>query len=133
MVSADASEGRNQLPETPLLHDAYITKPVQLQALLDKIQELLNLQWRYEPENEIQPITHKLINTIELPSDEHLDDISHLARIGHKKGLQEKIIQLEQQGLASAEFIQQLNMLTNNFHFEKIIQWVDSELVDPLE
>ncbi len=133
MVSADASEGRNQSPDTPLLHDAYITKPVQLQALLDQIQALLNLQWRYEPANEDPPIISRLINTVELPSDEHLDDISHLARIGHKKGLQEKIIQLEQQGLASAEFIQQLKLLTNNFQFEKIIQWVDSELVDTQE
>ncbi|HOY24444.1 MAG TPA: hypothetical protein PK002_14915 [Cellvibrio sp.] len=47
--------------------------------------------------------------------------------------MQEKIIQLEQQGLASADFIQQLKMLTNNFQFEKIVQWVDSELNDPLE
>jgi DNA-binding response OmpR family regulator len=133
MVSADASEGRNQSPDTPLSHDAYITKPVQLQALLDQIQALLNLQWRYEPITESQPISNSLINTMELPSDEHLDDISHLARIGHKKGLQEKIIQLEQQGLASAEFIQQLKTLTNNFQFEKIVQWVDSELNDPLE
>jgi signal transduction histidine kinase/CheY-like chemotaxis protein len=135
MVSADASEGRNQSENTPLLHDAYITKPVQLQALLDQIQALLNLQWRYEPVNEPQPISSNLITTIELPCDDHLDDISHLARIGHKKGLQEKIIQLEQQGLglATAEFIQQLKTLTNNFQFEKIVQWVDSELVDPIE
>jgi CheY-like chemotaxis protein len=133
MVSADASEGRNQSPDTPLLHDAYITKPVQLQALLDQIQALLNLQWRYEPSNKNQPIISRLINTLELPSDEHLDDISHLARIGHKKGLQEKIIQLEQQNLASAEFLQRLKTLTNSFQFEKIIQWVDSELNDPLE
>ena len=133
MVSADASEGRNQSPDTPLLHDAYITKPVQLQALLDQIQTLLNLRWRYEPCNELQPVKSALISTVELPSDEHLDDISHLARIGHKKGLQEKIIQLEQQGFASVEFLQRLKTLTNSFQFAKIVQWVDSELVDPLE
>ncbi|HOY24445.1 MAG TPA: ATP-binding protein, partial [Cellvibrio sp.] len=68
MVSADASEGRNQSPETPLLHDAYITKPVQLQALLDQIQALLNLQWRYEPATESQPISNSLINTMEYPA-----------------------------------------------------------------
>lgn len=132
MVSADASEGRNQSPSTPLLHDAYITKPVQLRALLDQIQELLNLQWRYEPATKIQSSVSPVISTLELPNDEHLNDISDLARIGHKKGLQEKIIQLEQQGLASAEFIQQLKVLTNSFQFEKIIQWVDSEFVEPL-
>jgi DNA-binding response OmpR family regulator len=132
MVSADASEGRNQSPSTPLLHDAYITKPVQLQALLDQIQELLNLQWRYEPVTELQSSASSIISVLELPSDEHLDDISHLASIGHKKGLQDKIIQLEQQSLASAEFIQHLRLLTNSFQFEKIIQWVDSEFVEPL-
>ena len=131
MVSADASEGRNepQSQDSPLLHDAYITKPVRLQALLDRIQQLLNLNWRYEQEIIAPPIqlSPNKIQSLELPADEHLDDISHLASIGHKKGLQEKIDYLERENLATPEFIQQLKVLTNHFQFEKIIKWVDEE------
>ncbi|RYY04528.1 MAG: response regulator [Gammaproteobacteria bacterium] len=131
MVSADASEGRNepQSQDSPLLHDAYITKPVRLQALLDRIQQLLNLNWRYEQEITAPPIqlSPNKIHSLELPADEHLDDISHLASIGHKKGLLEKIDYLERENLATPEFIQQLKALTNHFQFEKIIKWVDEE------
>lgn len=134
MVSADASEGRNQpqSQEEPLLHDAYITKPIQLQAVLDHIQKLLDLQWRYQ-QTATSSLSPAVIQTMELPDDEHLDDIVHLARIGHKKGLQEKIVQLEQQGLASQAFLNQLKSLTINFQFEKIIQWIDEEFTENLE
>jgi CheY-like chemotaxis protein len=137
MVSADASEGRNepQSQDSPLLHDAYITKPVRLQALLDQIQHLLNLNWRYD-QDVITPsvqLSPNKIQSMELPADEHLDDISHLASIGHKKGLQEKIDYLEQEKLATPEFLQQLKVLTNHFQFEKIIKWVDADVEEKLE
>ncbi len=129
MISADASEGRNepQSQEAPKVHDAYITKPIQLQAVLDKVQELLNLQWRYQQSP--TPITDE-VNVIEFPTDDYLDEIVELARIGHKKGLQEKIIAMQTAGVASAEFLAKLNKLTNNFQFDKIIQWIDGDFVE---
>lgn len=134
MISADASEGRNQpqSQDTPKLHDAYITKPIQLQAVLDKIQELLNLRWNYQKTQ--QPAhSEQEITAIELPADQYLDEIVELARIGHKKGLQEKIIKMEIAGVASPAFLEQLNKLTSNFQFDKIIQWIDGEFTDEPE
>lgn len=129
MISADASEGRNQphSQDSPKVHDAYITKPIQLQIVLDKIQELLNLQWQYQSsaKNTVDDI-----KVIELPSDDYLDEIVELARIGHKKGLLEKIIQMETAGVASADFLAKLNKLTNSFQFEKIILWIDGDFAE---
>jgi CheY-like chemotaxis protein len=139
MVSADASEGKNQPQESPPLHDAYITKPVQLQALLDRIEVLLNINWRYEQNLEQKILTQLAslpdvdIKLLELPASEHLDDIVHLASIGHKKGLQEKISYLEQAHLASPHFIKQLTQFTKHFEFEKIIQWIDAEYHDDVD
>jgi signal transduction histidine kinase/CheY-like chemotaxis protein/purine-cytosine permease-like protein len=134
MVSADASEGANQpVMHEPLLQDAYITKPVNLNLLLDHIGHLLNLSWRYENEPNQIIAPNKIIHSIELPADEHLDDITQLASIGHKKGLQEKIIQLENEKLATPEFITLLKTLTSGFQFGKIIRLVDSEFVEYLE
>ncbi len=129
MVSADASEGRAQPHSSPLLHDAYITKPVKLQSLLDQIQLLLDLTWRYEPSTQkiFTPLT---IDVLELPDEKQLDDIAHLARIGHKKGLQEKIAELEKSNLASPAFIQHLRFFTDNFQFDKIVQWIDAETIE---
>ncbi len=134
MVSADASEGRNQpvIHESPLLHDVYVTKPVKLNLLLNHIGHLLNITWCYTQNIDLDTaesglIINTTIQDFALPDEEHLDDIAHLARIGHKKGLQEKIQQLEKENLATPEFIHQLKSLTTNFQFKKIVEWVDAE------
>jgi signal transduction histidine kinase/CheY-like chemotaxis protein len=129
MVSADASEGKD-LPahdttEITPLHDAYVIKPVRINLLLDHIGRLLNLVWCYEKQ-EIAAPRPQLIGTLELPADKHLDDIAHLASIGHKKGLQDKIQELEKAGAAHPVFIQELKKFTANFQFEKILALVDA-------
>jgi signal transduction histidine kinase len=128
MVSADASEGKD-LPlrdntEITPLHDAYVIKPVRINLLLDHIGRLLNLVWCYEKQDAI-PAESNLIGLFEMPADEHLDDIAHLAAIGHKKGLQNKIQALEKSEAAHPAFIQELKKLTTNFQFEKILALVD--------
>lgn len=145
MVSADASEGKDQLfnhtTEMIAHHDAYVIKPVRINLLLDQIGRLLNLTWCYEKLDPTEKnINHEqrdrertsspLIATLELPSDEHLDEIAHLASIGHKKGLQEKIMQLEQTAAAHPAFILELKNLTANFQFEKILTLLN---VQPIE
>lgn len=63
MVSADASEGRNQPgqtdPEAPSLHQAYVIKPVRISQLLDHLGRLLQLSWCYEQTDD------SLIETVE--------------------------------------------------------------------
>ncbi len=63
MVSADASEGRNQPaqadPEAPSLHQAYVIKPVRIAQLLDHLGRLLQLTWCYEQTDD------SLIETVE--------------------------------------------------------------------
>lgn len=131
MVSADASEGKD-LPshhpsEIAPLHDAYVIKPVRINVLLDHIGRLLDLVWCYEIPAPQTPEQKQFIDTLQLPDDHHLDDIAHYASIGHKKGLQEKIKELELSGAAHPVFMQELNKLTQNFQFEKILALVEAE------
>lgn len=131
MVSADASEGKDlpshHLSEIAPLHDAYVIKPVRINALLDHIGRLLNLVWCYEKiEPDEQPQPMQFISAMELPDEHHLDDIAHLAAIGHKKGLQEKIRELEESGTVQPLFLQELTRLTASFQFEKISALIDN-------
>lgn len=134
MVSADASEGKDlpshHLTEITPLHDAYVIKPVRINLLLDHIGRLLNLNWCYEQNNTETQTPSSLISTMELPDDQHLDDIAHFAAIGHKKGLQEKIQELEQSGAAHPAFLQELKKLTANFQFEKVLALVEADLAE---
>lgn len=136
MVSADASEGkdlpRHDNTEAAPLHDAYVIKPVRINLLLDHLGRLLNLVWRYEKQ-ELIPEEINLIEAYELPAEHHLDDLAHLAAIGHKKGLQTKIQELEKSAGAHPAFIQELKKLTGNFQFEKILALVDKEFDNDID
>lgn len=137
MVSADASEGK-ELPAThdndaTPLHDAYVIKPVRIQLLLDHIGRLLKLNWCYEKEHgpiqtsEPQIIATETIGTRELQNSD-LDELVRLAAIGHKKGLVEKIQQLQHNGHYSpqdSQLLQQLASYSANFQFEKILELID--------
>ena len=144
MVSADASEGKD-LPsehtdEEISLHNAYVIKPVRIPLLLDHIGRLLNISWRYENETRSDPETQSSNNTeshliatdannnIITLQDPDLDESVRLATIGHKKGLQEKIQQLQHDGNYSqpdAQLLQQLASYSANFQFEKMLELID--------
>ncbi len=124
MISADASEGK---AEGDALHDAYIVKPVRLNALLETLGQQLNLQWHTrtvsaEVGNETRASTGRQIAALTLPDESHLQPLRKLALIGHKSGLQQALGQLEADGLASAEFVQTLSRLAAQFQFETIIR-----------
>lgn len=141
MVSADASEGKD-LPahhdnEEMPLHNAYVIKPVRIQLLLDHIGRLLNLNWCYEKETVNSNIVNS--NVLEKPhliatdninnlQGADLDELARLAAIGHKKGLLEKILQLQNSGnylAQDAQLLQQIASYSTNFQFEKVLELID--------
>jgi len=57
MLSADAEENHLKLNNLDKVYDAYIVKPMQNQALLSQITQLLNLVWEHTPpEKTAEPI-----------------------------------------------------------------------------
>lgn len=127
MLSADASEGRSQDQRTPP-HDAYIIKPVRIEVLLDHIGRLLELSWLYQRPDQKSPEAHgaatpsvSMIASLELPSDDLLQQLRRLALIGHKGGLEQELAKMRASGQVSSSFVEQVALLARNFQFEKII------------
>jgi CheY-like chemotaxis protein len=85
-------------------HDGFIMKPVELETLLTQIGELLQLQWVHEP----APAPRRLTQAAEpLPemsgaSLQHLDALYQLGRIGHVRGIEAKLREIEQQDEATS-------------------------------
>lgn len=134
MVSADASEGKNEdLSPTPTapLHDAYVTKPVRLNVLLDHIGRLLTLNWRYDPEEDKPVRPQQPTSTLQLPHAVHTRELRHLAQIGHKNGLLQRLQLLEDSQQANAEFIAVVRQLSTQFQFAKIIALLTDNLPEP--
>jgi hypothetical protein len=115
IVSANAHEyepgGREQA------HDAFVMKPVNIQVLLERIGILLALEWIYEtPASRTEPIKDAR------PADEppewsrhHVDDLYRLGSIGHVRGIEAKLREIEAEDAANCEFAAHLRQLVTGF------------------
>ncbi len=125
MVSADANEGYHSA-ESPCLHDGYIIKPVRLTLLLDTMARVLGLEWRFEQNPEPPAVVPLPPSTdLPLPGREACETLAALARIGHRKGLQEALYELRCSGAADIRFTDEIQRLANDFQFEQILELIE--------
>jgi len=125
MVSADANEGHHSA-ESPCLHNGYIIKPVRLTLLLDTMARTLGLEWRFEKNPEpVAVVPLPPTGGIPLPAAESCHILANLARIGHRKGLQEALYELRCNGEADVRFTDEIERLANDFQFEHILELIE--------
>ncbi|MFT6927486.1 MAG: signal transduction histidine kinase/FixJ family two-component response regulator [Psychromonas sp.] len=122
MVSANARDTEYNL-QAEGYHSGYIAKPVNLDALLGKIAQLLNLQWRYK-ESEKQPVA--AINRIKkpaVPRDQYQALIA-LAEIGYLSGFKDKFTEIESQYCYPPASASQIREYVEVCNFPKIIEYL---------
>ena len=116
MVSANAHEytpgGTEGQP-----HDGFVMKPVDMQVLLENIGSVLGLKWRYQA-TAMGSLDEE---PAELPehSRHHLDDLYHLGRIGHVRGIQAKLKEIEAEDPGNRAFAGRLRTLVANFDLKR--------------
>ncbi len=74
------------------LHNGYLMKPVDFRQLLEKIHTLLNIEWVYE---EPAPAPADLAPSGIGLAKNQLDELIHLGHIGHLRGIQDKLREIE--------------------------------------
>lgn len=74
MVSADAEEGYG-IESAP--HNAYLIKPLKIAALLHQVQQLLELNWQYEPAQAQLPHLQAAKHQLKKPANQHTVDAPH--------------------------------------------------------
>ncbi|WP_432455261.1 hybrid sensor histidine kinase/response regulator [Agarivorans sp. QJM3NY_29] len=126
MVSADATE---TLPSEYIdradklaLYNGYLAKPLRDYLLLDKIAEILNLQWRYatsQPAHVIAPPAVPVQQAIASASVEPLKQIVDMAQLGFVQGIEELLISLDKQQQDSA-LVRSLRAELANYQFSNI-------------
>jgi CheY-like chemotaxis protein len=130
MVSANAHENASQIG---VVHDAFVMKPVQLQHLLELTGTLLNLKWIYQPEpgdaaaGEIPPAGGTNIGS---RSSHHLEDLYRLGRIGHVRGIEAKLRELELEDSANDAFAAQMRSLLENFDMKRYMSVLEAIRAD---
>jgi signal transduction histidine kinase/CheY-like chemotaxis protein len=129
IVSANAHE---YAAPTGAIHDAFVMKPVQLQQLLEQTGILLNLKWIYQHEpNRVEHGRQISANgSLSGRSRHHLDDLYRLGRIGHVRGIEAKLRELELEDSANDAFAAQLRSLLINFDMKRYMSVLEAMRTD---
>jgi CheY-like chemotaxis protein len=121
VVSANAQEYRPGGDDA--LHDAFIMKPIETQAMLERIGSLLALRWIYEAGSGAELGT----NEPEVVQDRHdLDDLYQLGRIGHVRGIEAKLRQMEVENPGQLRLTTQLRTLVSNFDLRQYMSVLEA-------
>jgi DNA-binding response OmpR family regulator len=124
IVSANAHE---YSPGAGAFHDAFLIKPVDLQSLLERVGQLLNLTWIRELDPVREPGT--VSAPVAIPgsrSRHHLDDLYQLGRIGHVRGIEAKLREIELEDPVNEAFATQLRTLISNFDLKRYMNVLET-------
>jgi signal transduction histidine kinase/CheY-like chemotaxis protein len=118
IVSANAHE---YSPSHDEGYEAFVMKPVHLQRLLEQVGTLLSLKWIHSPKTDdsaakVDTSTPTVGST---RSRHHLDDLYRLGRIGHVRGIEAKLRELELEDPANDALTAELRMLVSRFDLKR--------------
>jgi signal transduction histidine kinase/CheY-like chemotaxis protein len=113
-------------------HDAFVMKPVDVHTLLDRVGELLGLEWEYEPEEPAAPAQDSRASSANaqpvLPDHfrHYLDDLYRLGRIGHVRGIQAKLAEMAADHPSNQAVATHLRELVSNFELKRYMNVIEA-------
>jgi signal transduction histidine kinase/purine-cytosine permease-like protein/FixJ family two-component response regulator len=125
MVSANARDAEYNL-QAEGYHNGYIAKPVNLDALLGKIAQLLDLQWHYKNTVKVVAPTRQE-QARPLATMVQYQALIALAEIGYLSGFKDKFAEIKTQYRYPEEVEAQIKTYVEVCNFPKIIEYL-SEL-----
>jgi hypothetical protein len=107
-------------------------KPVDLTSLLESIGTLLQLKWIEPPERSAPsaPAADPATRAPNERSRHHLDDLYRLGRIGHVRGIEAKLLELELEDPANEAVAAHLRTLVSNFDLKRYLHVLETMRAD---
>lgn len=102
--------------------DGFVAKPIRIGLLLDKIGELLNIEWQFtmvEPDQE-----HDNDGEIIIPPPENIQALLVLAQIGNMQEIDEYVAGLENKNSDYRRFATKIRKLTARFRTKDILNYI---------
>ncbi len=130
MISADAHE-HHQTHKSQDPHDAYFVKPININALIEKIGSHLKLEWTYsaqENNSGLQQTSDIDPSTLTLPEHDLLRELLAYAQIGYKKGVTQTLDEMSDLDILDQEALDYFTQLTNNLRFEQMSAYLEQHL-----
>jgi signal transduction histidine kinase/CheY-like chemotaxis protein len=96
-------------------HDGFLVKPIDMQRMLECLGTQLDVQWIHAA-----PAPAAAVSDAELPphSRHHVDDLYQLGLIGHVRGIQAKLLEMESDPTNHA-FAHRMRTLVANFDLKR--------------
>jgi signal transduction histidine kinase/CheY-like chemotaxis protein len=105
-------------------YDAFLAKPTDVRALLEKLRELLDISWIYDAP---KPVTKTISpRALRRPSEQHLVDLLRLGRIGYVRGIESKLAEIEQAEPEAKDFCAYLRDFMRNFELARYMECLES-------
>ncbi|MGJ8693681.1 MAG: ATP-binding protein [Thalassotalea sp.] len=126
MVSANARDTEFDLAAEGF-HNGYIAKPVNLDALLGKIGNLLKIQWQYKSADQKKDPANVSANNAfdkSLVQNEHYLELIALAEIGYLSGFKDKFAEINQRYYFPADVKSQIEEYIELCNFPKVIEYL---------
>jgi hypothetical protein len=90
--------------------------------MLDCVGSLLGVQWVYRAPEVESLVSPGAVDVVSSHARHHIDDLYQLGRIGHVRGIQAKLNELEAKDPASKPFATHLRKLVANFDLKSYMQ-----------
>jgi CheY-like chemotaxis protein/two-component sensor histidine kinase len=124
MVSANVHEIRTT-NRTETSHDAFLVKPIDIRQLLERLEDLLALEWTYElplPKQRVRETS----GIITLAHSVHVDGIIALCRIGHASGVAARLDELERYEPDAGPAVAIMREKLRNFRLGEIMDYLEA-------
>jgi len=130
MLSANAQvpdEWANKDTRKQANYSDYLVKPIGNNALLEKLEEYLNLSWITQSSNE--DLTSNLLNSNDqglsktkfvVPDHALIRELKAYAEMGYSKGVVQTLKQVSEAELVSVDFYSHIESLSKSFQFEQL-------------
>jgi signal transduction histidine kinase/DNA-binding NarL/FixJ family response regulator len=124
MVSANVHEIRTT-NRTETSHDGFLVKPIDIRQLVERMEDLLNLEWTYELP---LPVRRAIDSSdfANLAHSVHIDGIIALCRIGHASGVAQRLDELERNQPEAAAAIGSLRELLREFRLREMVEYLET-------
>jgi signal transduction histidine kinase/CheY-like chemotaxis protein len=128
MLSAITMEKEREF-EPDRVYDDYMIKPLDLRQLLEKFHTLLDIKWTTGADCEATPPPSALTPPPAGagPPLGEIDALIYLGQIGHVRGINAKLAEIESNSPEHAAFVQGLRVIVNSFNLSRFLTVLEAQ------
>ncbi len=128
MVSANAHDHRPgaDQDEGRAAHDAFITKPVDVEFLLERLRKLLNLEWIHAEPMATPFAAEAAADTAPASLREQLPALRQLGRMGHVRGIEAKLREIELDDPSTTLHLAHLRKFASSFDLKGYLKALEN-------